>query len=560
MESSESILEIAVTSESLLASQIRKRVVLHPFAEPSIHLIKSWLRDCTEGHAECPGDVEETELPTRVIDLGTHHEHNEPKLLIPKGMTGAYIALSHCWGSKPALMTTHSNIEELQQGICTSNLPRTFLDAFAVARKLGIRYLWIDCLCITQDDRADWETQARMRSSVYERAFLTIASTRSGSGEIPFLRDDAPMFIPDAETFFRGTFNDQQGNFYLKNTAKEPHADAAHFISEAPLNKRGWVLQERLLSRRILHFADDQVYWECRRHALGLEGSVFRADSSQGFLFPLPSLIQKLHISHNTPDDLFLKTWLHIVEFYSACQFTFEQDRPTALLGLVDRLGRLTRRRYFEAQWFMPSSSELPISMLWTACGSGARHKPEQPMSPSWSWLSAAGEFSFASVATKSTPMLLNRISFSTSATPLTMQSLHIKCKTFQAYTDQSSDKSGTRVRQIKRNCSPGGFVRAAPPQRNHDNLANLKLNEYNNSFIGHIKFDSKDGIPEEIYCMHLFADLAGYTRVMAVEKLSVSSEAGGHDLPQYRRVGIGSLARGRDGLNWFEEMSIALV
>ena len=161
-----------------------------------------------------------------------------------------------------------------------------------------------------------------------------------------------------------------RGSFYI--TQSRQKTDPLLNVSQAPLNTRGWVLQERLLSRRILHFAADQVYWECRSHALAQDGTVFRPKGPVDFLFPLPSLIRSIYNSfsnHCGSDEIFMRSWLHIIEFYSACNFTYEKDRLPALLGLADRLSRFTNREYINGHWFDLSSNVIPNTLLWTACG-----------------------------------------------------------------------------------------------------------------------------------------------------------------------------------------------
>ena len=93
-----------------------------------------------------------------------------------------YIALSHCWGKNPIVRTTTSTLAQRKQGIEISLLPPTFRDAIIIARRLDVRYLWIDSLCIIQDDELDWQTESAKMSTIYQHALLTISAGLSSHG------------------------------------------------------------------------------------------------------------------------------------------------------------------------------------------------------------------------------------------------------------------------------------------------------------------------------------------------------------------------------------------
>lgn len=128
-------------------------------------------------------------LPTRVIDVSSAAlSSGTVRLYEPSGAVAEYIALSHTWGKSPRLRALRENIPALLAGIPVADLPKTFQDAIILTLNLGIQYLWIDCLCIIQDDPHDWEQQAATMSTVYRDAYLTIsasASSDSTSGCFP---------------------------------------------------------------------------------------------------------------------------------------------------------------------------------------------------------------------------------------------------------------------------------------------------------------------------------------------------------------------------------------
>jgi hypothetical protein len=103
--------------------------------------------------------------------------------LVQHIMPDSYACLSHRWGSGPQThLTLKKNLETyMQHGIPSAKLPLTFRHAVHICRTLGIMYLWIDCLCIVQDDHEDWCTQAVKMGDIYERAFVTIAASSAAN-------------------------------------------------------------------------------------------------------------------------------------------------------------------------------------------------------------------------------------------------------------------------------------------------------------------------------------------------------------------------------------------
>ena len=123
------------------------------FADPAFAQIREWLLECENGHPGCPRQSRTP--PRRLVDVG-----------IPTPPSGArkirliqdhrdpvkYIALSHCWGTEQNFTTKKATLEKRMDEIAWNELPKTYRDAVKVARKLHIRYIWIDSLCIVQDD------------------------------------------------------------------------------------------------------------------------------------------------------------------------------------------------------------------------------------------------------------------------------------------------------------------------------------------------------------------------------------------------------------------------
>ncbi|APA05697.1 hypothetical protein sscle_01g004670 [Sclerotinia sclerotiorum 1980 UF-70] len=158
-----------------------------------------------------------------MIDVGEDDDSNYVQLRVTNGDAhGLYIALSHRWQNDTPITTT-ANLNERRNGITLDCLPKAYQDTMHITRKLGIRFLWIDSLCIVQQDRTDWESEATRMGEVFAFAYCTIA-----------------IYPP-----------------------KEASGSFEEGIEGGELSRRGWISQERGLSRRTIHFVGEQMYWEC---------------------------------------------------------------------------------------------------------------------------------------------------------------------------------------------------------------------------------------------------------------------------------------------------------
>jgi hypothetical protein len=241
-------------------------------SEATFQTALCWLTQCKESHEAC-GSGPETPLPTRLLDLhpleggGPGHSSLDIRLVETAGGLGRYNCLGHCWGQGRTLRTTEETLDLYRDRIQWQLLSKTFQGAIEFTRRLGIRYIWIDSLCIIQSDREDWEKESTRMYSTFQNSYLTIAATRSANAQGACFASP-PLYRAHSLKVAQST--SQLGKMYvrkaLSHRAFEYSKIEQQFQGELPLLFRGWVYQERLLSSRVLHFTANELFWECTVH------------------------------------------------------------------------------------------------------------------------------------------------------------------------------------------------------------------------------------------------------------------------------------------------------
>jgi hypothetical protein len=164
-------------------------------SDASLQRALDWIRECTGNHAIC-GKGEARPLPTRILDIGGFGSNRVIKLVESKGLPAKYAAISHCWGSLSSdpLILTKNTLEAFKNGSSWNQLPRLFQETIDLVQRLGIRYIWIDSLCIIQDDVLDWQQESAMMCSVYSNSYVTIAATGAGNHDKSIYSQTPPEF------------------------------------------------------------------------------------------------------------------------------------------------------------------------------------------------------------------------------------------------------------------------------------------------------------------------------------------------------------------------------
>lgn len=369
------------------------------------------MQACGQYHKVCQAAYrtsnQASPLPKRVLDLA----NNAVRLIETDGQIAPYIALSHSWGQQQPLRTTRETYAARMRGIGWQSLPPTFRDAIEITRGLGIRYIWIDSLCIIQGDKLDWEQQSAVMANIYAGCYLNLAATRSSGafGGCLGARWTSTDSLAWAKEFVRGSNEGADSetmsrirkhevrsfdvdiydtNIQVRLTLESSHESLQtprwiySHVDTAPLLKRAWVYQERFLSPRTVHIHSNELVWICKDAELcecaaldGLPpgGDGWGASKNRiGNLGPLKNDMKALH-----------GLWRTIVEDYSLLDLTYETDRLAALSGLASRFKEYLPRddRYLAGLW----ESDLGRDLLWGSGGALAAQ------GPSWSWASRGG-------------------------------------------------------------------------------------------------------------------------------------------------------------------------
>jgi hypothetical protein len=317
----------------------------------------------------------------------------------------------------------------LKAGINVTVLPQTHQDAVEATYRLGYKYLWIDSLCILQDSAEDWQAESAVMGEIYQNSVCTIAATGSSDSS-------GGLFVSRNSMFFQSVAVVQHKNSPDKNVHVHPagkiivplvnfrtfvmgtpdkpyNKDVLEFqkdVEDSMLAKRSWIVQERLLSPRILHFGARQLLWECRTcnrseawpkmisipqtmkldkdfisavsTLRSADGAAFNKLGHQSFMH-LGGLDQALF-------DAVIKfnqTWISIVKTYTTANLTYEKDKLIALSGVAKMLQNISGKKYLAGLW----EPFLTSGLLWYVWEGRRDTRPPEYRAPSWSWASIDG-------------------------------------------------------------------------------------------------------------------------------------------------------------------------
>ncbi|KAK8156512.1 heterokaryon incompatibility protein-domain-containing protein [Phyllosticta citrichinensis] len=329
---------------------------------------------------------------------------------LPPDSQVTYTTLSHCWGSEAAkpLRTLKTNIASMRESIDWDKIPRTFKDAITITRSLSLEYIWIDSLCIIQDDNDDWKEQSAQMATVYSNSYLNIAATASKNANGGLFASRVLAVNPPSGTDTRSV----ESHALSANVVARTHFHQAHKpffrMNESdfenphenpfPLLQRAWVFQERMLSRRTVHFTRSEMVWECREHTACECGDYDDPDLESED----SRRITKTLFSGLTGDEE-MKTydlqgvWEVSVATYSRLNISKPKDWPHAMAGLATRLVPHFKSNYIAGMWersfphclmWKPATKDISIKSYHTSTREWPFHTYSFPSGPpTWSWL-----------------------------------------------------------------------------------------------------------------------------------------------------------------------------
>jgi Heterokaryon incompatibility protein (HET) len=388
---------------ALAGVRIRRRPEL-PSSPEAYEVAKSWIDDCRSNHLCWSSRVTSTQLerhPARLIDLEPllpFNENSKDARIIPYRLANSkYATLSYCWGTTmpPGSATTQDNIRKRSKRLEASSLPQTLRDGFTVTRQLEIRYLWVDALCIIQDDPNDWATEAAKMASIYGNCLVSIAVELGSDCTAGFL-----SHTPEQQDFCVDRLikipnrlkSGKTSNLYIwtGGICGCYYISGVKSLEKTPLSERGWTYQERFLAPRILHFIGAQIVWECREvHGVSLERGLSLEDT---ILHRSPSTfggIAKLVLQpENTVNQKKLReNWYYdIVPEYSQRKLSQKSDKLPAISGIAKPFTQRFEDVYFAGFWL----GDISYSLSW-----GTELTTKYPgfyRAPSFCWASVDGD------------------------------------------------------------------------------------------------------------------------------------------------------------------------
>lgn len=307
-------------------------------------------------------------MPTRLIDVGSEGQPTV-KIVVSTDLSedekmSPYLILSYQWGKgNDSARTTTGNLEERKHEINFQHMPKTIRDAIDITRLMGMRYLWVDAVCIIQADRSlgsqqqddvagsDWEKESKNMAAYYSNALCCIAAASA---------KDSSQGILTERRVARYGLNTWQSPAGL--VLPSPHTDRRHFRTS--LLSRGWCLQEWLLSPRILHWTSNGLIWQCA-HGFFWEGQ-------SGFQGEPPEVFHDIYRGPRQTNDCILdlglygrdaegicnilsrddkdavgEAWTHLVSQFVLMDLSFSTDRLAAIQGIATRLSERHEIEYF---------------------------------------------------------------------------------------------------------------------------------------------------------------------------------------------------------------------
>ena len=398
-------------------------------SQVTLELARSWLSACQSEHADCSrqGFFPVGE-PKRLLVLSGSPEVPIVRLEQSPGSSTAfqhsvsgtsdnlmkreYLTLSHCWGKTLHLTLNTTNHRKFLQDVPFGDLPQTFKDAVSITLRLGYNALWIDALCIIQDDKDDVAEEIPRMGTIYGNSTCTIAALSSRGSDGGCLAHRIPLARIPCQLWTKSSHFFSLQSARMGAVLEQLDPDSAMGSRYAPqLHTRGWVVQERALSPRTLYFGKTGIHWECGSMTM-FESPLkeFEEDMRAGRGKGLKSFksgrlkhgiskilrdskdarsIGDLQQEYNRRYEIgtWHDQWWHLVAIYTSCSLTHISDRWPGINGIAAILENVAGASLVAGLW----RSHIDRDILWYPAGRGQNRQPRRRLDnsfPSWSWLS----------------------------------------------------------------------------------------------------------------------------------------------------------------------------
>jgi hypothetical protein len=348
----------------------------------AVNAALTWMKSCENNHGQC--HKSSSFLPTQLVDVGSG-SGSKVRLVPGKDFPcgSRYLTLSHCWGGSMPERLSPINVETFGKEINVNTLSKTFQDAILVTHRLHHQYVWIDSLCIIQDNLSDWHSESSQMGDIYTNSSCNISASVFKAGS-PGLFRSRNSSMNELERIPLKLYDWYDCRLY-------PLWDTSAWfdnIERSPLNLRAWVCQERFMSPCNLHFGMDQLFWDCKQFsACEIFPNGFPPSTRKTDLGDIKKDISK---GTENPRDAYTRNniWDTLLGNYTTSKVTFAQDKLIAFAGLAAMWAKSSNDEYLGGQW----RSRLPKDLLWHTSYPKIDNERLKYVAPSWSWASIDGE------------------------------------------------------------------------------------------------------------------------------------------------------------------------
>lgn len=355
--------------------------------------LRSWMDTCRLTHGEhCSRNViPNLNLPPTNFEVLDVKNLN----IISAPVPCSYAALSYVWGSikppKPDIFIANGR-QVRTYSLVRPNLPRTIQDAIKLTGQLQFKYLWVDALCINQDDTANKMTQIMQMDKIYNSADLTIVAADGRDSDAGLPGTEATGRL---STQLEARLQSVTLITTLPNR-RSPAVDTS-IIEGSWWNKRAWTYQEKIMSKRCVFFTGYQTYFVCRQHICREDLST-STEHLAGDALNTIERYAKYQKSYIEKGIFSLEPFAGFVNEYSRRRLSKQTDCLLACFSALDQISAM----YGSPTFWGLTEALFDLALRWeleTAPRDNASHQcpKARPSFPSWSWASTTGAVMFAS-------------------------------------------------------------------------------------------------------------------------------------------------------------------